>query len=260
MALLTSPPIDSKWQISWSMLESYEQCPLKFYHSYVLRETQPSHPSAFYGCAFHSLMRLVFERCEFGWAFASGEWGRVLRDERSGRDCMKYLAIGQAEIAEMELQGRQQLSTFFRMAADEGLLHPAEGVELSVKGHLRDHRVKAKIDLLTQTRYGLTLVDWKTGKPDRKHLHQLALYAGLVMRALGREVRAIAPAYLQTGQIYFQPVDADLRVEAGRHIVPVYEAMISDVEFSPRKNKYCKGCHLRAGGKCGLFNTCTVPS
>jgi CRISPR/Cas system-associated exonuclease Cas4 (RecB family) len=238
--------ITDKTQFSWSMMELYNQCPFKFYQSYGLKNKEPANIFGLYGCAFHNLLNDIYYRESFSPNYAYTAWKKVIQKEYELPSKNKqYENILEKDIGWVTGLGFKHIKNFFEIAKTENLLKPAVFTEKEIRGSYKKHKVVAKIDLGINTKYGLTLLDWKTGEENKKDFYQLGLYAALVEKKLGQKIEAVAPVYVKTGKIYYRIPDKELKKETSEYINKIYQAILSDNEFKAKENTYCKTCYLK---------------
>jgi len=248
---MKKPTIGDDFRLSWSSLNTYHQCPLKFYHKYILREKEPSGVPLLFGSAFHVLLDTIYKEEKFYPAFAEEVWPEILKKERANK---QYKHILGKDVKPLVSRGLREIKKFFTMASAEGLLKPAISSEQRVTANYRDHAMIGILDLCIETRHGITLIDWKTGKPDKKHIMQMILYAALLQKVLGIEVKAVAPCYTKFGTApEYTIITKELRVETGRFLKMIYERLIQDDEYLSNKNRYCNWCGVQFENKCPDF-------
>jgi len=235
----------STLQFSWSSFELYEQCPFKFYQKYIVGKTEPTNIFALYGCAFHTLLDHLYSTEKFNSKYAYAIWDKMLQKEYTLKYKEKqYSEITQDQVDKIKYLGFKHIKNFFELAISEGLLKPPMFTEQTVKGNYKTHKLVCKIDLGLVTKYGKTLLDWKTGEADKKHFYQLVLYSVLAEKKLGEKIEAIAPVYIKSKQIAYRQIDSNLKLEVSNYLSKLYQTIISDKIFAPKVNKYCKNCYL----------------
>lgn len=233
---------DDKRPLSFSALNLYSTCPFRYRKLYIEHKWEPASKYLLYGSAFHELLDTLYEKESFTSLSALQLWPKILDKEVLKK---KYSKITKKEILTAEANGRRDIGVFFELARRENILHPAIEHECALEGHYRQHVLKAKIDLITNVRGGIGILDWKTGNPDKKTLMQLALYAALYSKKTGRTVDWICPVYLRRKEMVYQAFDSDIQEEAGNFFSDIYEKYINDKEFLPKVNKYCNSCSFR---------------
>lgn len=237
-----------KPSLSYSSLDMYSTCPYRYRELYLRHKREPASKYLLYGSAFHELLDTIYLKENFASLFAFQLWPQILDKEMLKK---KYSTITNKEMLEIESNGRRDIPIFFELARRENLLHPAIEHECALEGHYRQHILKAKIDLVTAIRGGIGILDWKTGKPDRKVLMQLALYAVLYSKKTGRTVDWICPVYFKTKEVVYQAFDKDIQEEAGEYFSKIYEEFVKDKCFLPKVNRYCNTCSFKS--TCGKW-------
>lgn len=239
-------------QISWSMLELYRQCPFKFAKKYLEGLKEPTNIFALYGCAMHDLLDKIYKEERFNSKWAYAVWPQVLQKEyKNPKKQHQYGHLSQTEVEGFKYQGYAHIKNFFELGQQENILKPAIFTEKEIKGKYREHNIVVKIDLGINTKYGLTLADFKTGKPNKDSVYQCVLYTAVAQKEILEQIKAIALIYLKTKQMYYEEITMELRQRAGRYISETYEKMFSDKKYEPKKNEYCKYCFVK--NQCPLF-------
>lgn len=238
--------IKENQQFSWSMFEAYNQCPFTFYQKYCLKNWGPSNIFALYGCAFHNLLNIIYDREDFKPSYAYAIWEKVIQGEYKLVSKQKqYENILQKDIDWITGLGFGHIKNFFEVASAENLLKPAEFTEKDIRGHYKKYKLVVKIDIGLNTKYGLTLLDYKTGKEHKQDFYQLMLYAALAEKKLGKKIIAIAPFYIEGKKVCYREITDDLKRETSEYIDKSYQAILSDTEFNPKENEYCKTCYVK---------------
>ena len=230
------------YNLSYSAFELYQQCPFKYYQVYILKNREPANEYALYGVVIHSVLEQMYEKQEFTRTFALNLFSSLLDSESRKKN---YKKLSQKILQDLEVRGREDLLAFFLLAEREDLFGPCISQEQMLTGKFRSCRLRAKLDLVRSIKGGIGILDWKTGKPDRKNLLQLALYAVLYTKLKKQRVDWLVLVYLKTCEIHYIPFDATITQEAGKYFGDIYNGLIQDTQFSPKKNKYCNYCSFR---------------
>ena len=164
--------------VSWSGLQTFEQCPRRWAHTYLDKRTEPQGDAAFFGNLVHdALERVVKGECYGPHNYVSclsEVWGenqeeidaRWTSPERMQRsvEALRCVANGVEKMPERR----------------EAILHAEYELDVDVEGV----RVKGYIDRVDEgiDRDEVILIDYKTGKPPRSRYYsqafqQLKFYA-----------------------------------------------------------------------------------
>jgi len=236
--------------LSFSAFQTYDQCPYRYNQCYLKYVREPGNRYTLYGIAFHTLLDSMYAKENFTVLSALQSWVPILNKEFLKK---KYSRITKSEFKEVEKQGVREIEVFFELARRESLLHPALEHELSIEGNYQKHILKAKIDLVTTIKGGVGVLDWKTGKPEEKNLMQLALYAALYMKKTDINISWLVPVYIKTNEVVYQPFDEGIKRKAGIYFRNIYNELINDNKYLPKKNKNCYFCMFNKNGTCPLF-------
>lgn len=236
-----------KLTLSWSAFELYQTCPFKFYQKYVEKKKEPTNIYAMYGCAIHSLLAHLYYNNKFNSKYAYAIWPRILQEEYTlPNKVEQYSEIKQEQVDSFKWVGYKHIKNFFEIAIEENLLIQSDSVEESIRGKYKNSKLVIKLDLkLDLPKYGATLIDFKTGAEDKKGFYQLTLYTALWQKKKQEIIDTIALFYLKTKKIYYKKIDRKFREEVSQYIGKIYDSLVNDKEFLPKKNEYCKTCYLK---------------
>lgn len=234
-----------KIKFSWSSFDSYNKCPLQFYHRYILEQIPPSNISAFYGSALHALLDDIYKNENFYSKAVYAKWDRILQKEWKTewkKDQYKNITLKQVE--SIKFLGFKHIKNFFIIAEKENLLRPVEYSEKKLNANYKNHKITAKLDIIIKINGELVIIDWKTGKPKKEDLIQLVLYAAIFSKMEQKEIKKVAICYLNEGKIYYKDITPELKEKVSKYILSIYNRIISDKSFLPTPHEYCKNCNL----------------
>jgi CRISPR/Cas system-associated exonuclease Cas4 (RecB family) len=236
-----------KMNLSWSAFESYETCPFKFYQKYVEGKKEATNIYALYGCALHVLLDNIYTTQKFNSRYVYSIWERTLQGEyKLSSKQEQYREITQEAVDKIKWMGFRDIKNFFELAIEENILIPAKATEQTIRGNYKNHKLVCKIDLeIELPKYGNTLLDWKSGKEDKNSFYQLTLYAALYQKKKNKQIDTIAPVYIKNKKIYYRKIDKELKKEVGEYISRIYDSIMTDKIFLPKKNAYCSTCYLK---------------
>ncbi|MSO19785.1 MAG: ATP-dependent helicase [Acidobacteria bacterium] len=184
--------------LSISQLESYLDCPLKYYFGYVLQIPVPAAPALLFGTVMHAAAREVVRLvCEMRKdlsdleveAILNQHWDKVSMDDSLQE--AKYREQGMAQLKQLRDAWKERKIK---------LLHQEKPFEMQFGGC----RVTGRIDQVHRNEAGeVELLEFKTGRPktqkETDEMRQLTLYAEACRKVLGVKPEAIALCNL-TGQ------------------------------------------------------------
>ncbi len=184
--------------LSISQLESYLDCPLRYYFGYVLQIPVPAAPALLFGTVMHAAAREVVRLvCEMRKdlsdleveAILNQHWAKVSMDD----------SVQEAKYREQGLAQLKQLRDAWKERKIK-LLHQEKPFEMQFGGC----RVTGRIDQVQRNEAGkVELLEFKTGRPktqkETDEMRQLTLYAEACRKVLGVKPEAIALCNL-TGQ------------------------------------------------------------
>jgi len=231
--------------LSWSFFESYNQCPLKFYHKYILGEKEPSNMFALYGSAMHALLEHIYTEKKFDSKYGYFKWPIILQKEyKTQWKQYQYGHIPQKEVDQMKFVGFKHLKNFYNLAIKEDILREPLFIEEKLNGVYGGLKITGRLDIGFRTKLGVTLLDWKTGSEDLDSLRQLVLYALLYEQNFNQKIDAVGLAYLKLPKLIIEPLNKGLISKTGGYLKGIYNAILEHNECKPKKNAYCKTCHL----------------
>ena len=174
--LLTSDKLpfetDDGWlELSVTALGGYDFCPFEFYIQNVLRIVSPMGPQLEFGSLLHRVFELHNKSVMGGHDLGAAELHRLLDDSWTNRGYID------AQLAEADrVLAHQTLDGF--LTRESTLHRRIIGSEVPIKFEIPEAklRLRGKIDVLTQTKDGIEIRDYKTGrtKTDPEKLTKLA--------------------------------------------------------------------------------------
>lgn len=239
--------IDKKWQFSWSQFELYQQCPFKYYQQYLEKHWEPTNIFCLVGIVIHNLIERIYLEQNFDSQIWYKKWPLMLKEEYKGKSSSwKYKSVKQTDVDWQEGIGYTYLKNFFSLVNEYRLNKPAISIEETIKTtKFKQHSFKAKIDLVIEFKGGIALLDWKTGKPSKEVIKQLALYAAIYSVIRNQEIKWIVPVFLKTNELIKFPFDLKAKKGIKKYVDTIYNALITDKEWAPKKNLYCQYCSFK---------------
>jgi ATP-dependent helicase/DNAse subunit B len=242
-----------KIKISHSALESYHQCPQKYYLKHVLyiKPFVPVRWSLVTGVAFHKLMDHMYQTCNFDLKFLIREWKKIFLDslEEEGsafsdtKGHEKYLAYGYGVVKK-----------FHTFALDNGYLVKPIKSEWKFTEEVNGTIVTGVVDLVIQKKIGLPIeiLDFKTGwklptKEDVDKNKQLTIYDWAVKKVLGISDTIVGLLFPRKSCII-----SGVRTEADHQLVLDefinLDKNIKESHFEPNY-LHCKDCEFKGNCK-----------
>lgn len=257
MTSVTLPDMDvaagpGELLLSFSKVDTYQQCPLKYRFAAVDRIPTPPSPQLSWGSSLHAALE--------SW------WDRKLPEPPPISELLAalYERWDDTGFADME---RPEKVRWYRHAQQVLRRHhdqwapryrPAAAVEQWFDIDLGDAvRVRGFIDCVVPTGDGgFGIVDWKTNRraKTREHVEaslQLALYALAARRLWGRDPDWVALDFIVPGIRVDVPADRIDVDAAVRTVHEVAEAIRAE-QFEPQPSRLCDWCDYR--GMCPAFD------
>ncbi|HET9742428.1 MAG TPA: ATP-dependent DNA helicase [Terriglobales bacterium] len=239
---LDLPIFNGPIELSPSAIETFANCPLKFWLGRGWR--LPEEPSAAlqYGSAIHTALRDFFDAAKRGVRRSAEETIAIFREAFSASVVPEQL---QRDL--YEEQGAEQLRQF--VASQTGDPPPVLATEKSFRIALAEGiAVRGRIDRIDRVADGLVrIVDYKTGRPkksdDARMSIQLSIYAW-AMEKLER---------WRTERVVFHNIEDNTLVEATRSPRQLAEAEETVLEvadalhqrrFEPKTGMACRSCRF----------------
>lgn len=244
----TSPPLigpDGRVRLSFSRIDTYRSCPLRFRFSYIDR--LPSAPATYlsFGTSIHTALEAFHDRTLFGMP--------------SEQDLLGFLYDGwdssgfQREPREVQVREYRRAQDVLRRYHQRVRDHyrPAAETEKWFELPVGDHAtVVGSIDRIDIDDAGdHHVVDYKTGKlRDRQHVRrslQLALYALACEHLFGVLPASVSLDYVVAGTEIRVPRD-ELDLDAARDAVDQTARAVLDQAYDPTPSRLCDWCDHRA--------------
>ncbi len=237
------PPLDTTriLRLSPSAIESYSYCPLRFK---LERDWNlPEEPGAAmqFGSAIHTALMGYFDAQRKGKSLDAETVIASFLDEFAKAKIDEPL---QREL--FEQKGRRQLAAFLNSRAAKPHGHVAmieQRIELNIAGA----KVTGRIDRVDEDEDGLTVIDYKTGRPkNQKHADdslQLSIYAlGL---NTGKPVKAVVFENLEDGSTVIATRNSRQLSKAQEEVSEAAENIRAG-KFDPKTGFHCNWCAYRA--------------
>lgn len=230
-------------KLSWTSLNTYEQCPFKWKRQYLEGCWGPTNITLQFGLAMHNLGEDVFRTGEFDPKY----WTQLWEEKYFRPQLLKgRLFEVPANVYSYNLnKGYKAIWTFFRSGDEYNLFKkqiPKELIEMDLSGVFQGYVLKGASDLLIPYKDGYILVDLKTSCKERdEYARQLTLYAEF-LRKRGFKIYKLAVWYMCLGKFVYVKYD---RRDLVKEVYNVIKGMNAE-QYPARENEYCKYCHLKA--------------
>ena len=244
----TATPIHPSRQVrlSASQLQTFEDCPRRWFYDSVLRLADSTSVWADFGSLVHDVLeRFLSPGSTIEYSF---EALLDLADELWTDDIAQFAP--QREQARREL--RDVLSTWWQMEGQRFDRADVVEVEHEFDVSVGDHTVRGRIDRVDfdHDRHGLAVVDYKTGRHAPKESEvaddlQLAVYYLAALRS--PELAAKGPPtrlelrYIRLNKTFSQPITDDHEARAETRILEAAAEMLAE-QLEPLPTADCDHC------------------
>jgi DNA helicase-2/ATP-dependent DNA helicase PcrA len=243
--------IDTTKRISYSQLNTYEECPKKYKYAYVLRVPSKPHASLSFGTTIHNTLRDFYS---------------LLRDSQEGLEGIvekptkkkllelyetHWISMGYDSKAHEEKRkesGKKILEKYFDNLYDEN--ERPYRLEETFSVHIDESVFVGKIDRIDMVDDSkdvkeVEIIDYKTGKVKsksniKKDL-QLPLYVLFAEEKLGFKVVSAKYIFVEHSEVVEVDISEEKKKEARKKVVEIIEE-IKKNNFIPTPGYLCKYC------------------
>lgn len=235
--------------ISFSKLQLYDQCPFKFYQSYLLKNREPATIHMEKGSALHYAMEQAYKQQNFDLLFLTKTFIESF-DKR-------VYKFDTREINKSIEDGRSDLIKIHKFILKNKLNRKPILIEQKYSRNYRGMELKVVIDLMIEWKGKLLILDWKFGQRKHNHKYQVGLYGGVVAREFPE--KEIVGALIYGDKPTLKPFEftQEFRKECSDYISNIFNRLINDKEFKPKQCPGCFKCYLTS--KCPLQNNFILP-
>ncbi len=243
-------PVSSGYQVtslSYSDLGAFDTCPLQFYYRKALNMPSPSRPIMTFGSILHSVLETAARLLMTGGDITldnlksdfQSRWGRVRLDDPDQKDRMGQTAT---ELLEYFMDAQSKLG--------------GQPMELEQKFALELGGIKltGRIDRVDKSPVGLEIIDYKTGRMDKKALKddlQLPIYSLACKELYGEYPIRLMYMFLKSKEVFEKSFDPEGMDEIENIIVDKIEKIKSS-DFTATPGFQC--------GNCGYNQICPASS
>jgi DNA helicase-2/ATP-dependent DNA helicase PcrA len=243
--------IDTTKRVSYSQLNTYEDCPKKYKYSYVLRVPSKPHASLSFGSTIHNTLKDFYTLLKDSREGFEGIVEKPTEEKLLELYDMHWLSQGYDSKAHEEkrrLSGKNMLKKYYKDLYSED--QRPYRLEESFSVHVGESVFVGKIDRIDIVNEGkdkleVEIIDYKTGKVKndaniKKDL-QLPLYALFAEQKLGLKVVAAKYIFVEHGEVVEVDVSEERKEAAKNRVVEIIEN-IKEKDFAPTPGYLCRYC------------------
>jgi DNA helicase-2/ATP-dependent DNA helicase PcrA len=186
--------------LSYTDINSFDNCPLQFYFGKILRAPSPPSSAMIFGSAIHNVLE------EAGKSLIAGEEITIDKLLSNFEERWRKIRLGDPDQKERLRQRASQLFGNF-MTARSHLRGETKEVEKRFDFETAGIRITGKIDRIDRTPDGFEIIDYKTGKLDEKKLKsdfQLPIYSLACRELYGEFPSRVTYLFLTETEPYSQ--------------------------------------------------------
>lgn len=243
--------IDTTKRVSYSQLNTYEDCPKKYKYAYLFKVPSKPHASLSFGSSIHNTLR------DFYSLHKDAREGLVGIVEKPNEQKLielyeqNWISQGYDSKAHEEkrrISGKKILKDYYTNLYDEN--QKPYSLEESFSVHVGESVFVGKIDRIdivddSGEKMEVEIIDYKTGKVKnesniKKDL-QLPLYALFAEEKLGLKVVSAKYVFVEHGEVVEVDVSESRKIEARERVVEIIK-MIKSQDFKATPGYLCKYC------------------
>lgn len=238
--------------LSYSQIEVFNLCPLKYKFSYVLGLPTPPSAALSFGNTIHETMRDFYQKAIAGQNPSKDDLRRIFEEN------WNYLGYAsRAHEEKYKKEGIKLLEGYFEKTYNPRVLPIALEQSFSIK--IGGARINGKIDRIDPAEDGIEIIDYKTGKAStQKEIDkdlQLSLYALTategVLTQMGVLKQTPRPENVTVSFYFFDTQEKISTVKKAGDLNKVREDLVEKVEeirvsgFSPAPGMHCDFCSYK---------------
>ncbi len=227
--------------VSYSQIDTYKTCPLRYKYSYVLSVPQPPNHVFSFGTSIHDTLRDFHTKLMF--------------DDVSQQNLLEiydqnWIPVGymNKKHAEQRFEEGKELLKDYYMKNKNLKTKPIaleKGFNIRINGTKLYGRID-RVDKLSDG--GVEIIDYKTGKPkDQKAVDkdmQITIYALGVKEALGYDPKKLSFYFLENGQKITTTRDKK-QIDSAKGVVSEVVDRIESGEFGANPGFHCDWCSYK---------------
>lgn len=234
-------------RLSYTQIEAFDLCPLKYYYRYVLKIPTPPAAAASFGQSVHEALRSFYELVKR----REPVTGNTLIDLLD----KKWVPLGYTSKSHEERTkkgGREMLAAFYKRAFDPTKI-PMSLEQFFVVRITPSLKISGKIDRIDEVGDRLEIIDYKTGRvPTQREIDkslQMTVYALAATDpgVLGKTAENVILSF------YFLKEQQKISTTRTKHQLDVAKSelvekarKIDTSTFEPRVGKHCDFCEFRS--------------
>jgi DNA helicase-2/ATP-dependent DNA helicase PcrA len=243
--------IDTTKQVSYSQLNTYEECPKKYKYAYVLRVPSKAHASLSFGTTIHNTLRDFYSLLKDSQEGLEGIVEKPTKKKLLELYETHWISRGydsKAHEEKRKASGKKILKEYF-----DNLYNEEERpyrLEETFSVHIDESVFVGKIDRIdivddSKDIKEVEIIDYKTGKVKsksniKKDL-QLPLYALFAEEKLGLKVVNAKYIFVEHSEVVEVDISEEKKKEARKKVVEIIEE-IKKNNFIPTPGYLCKYC------------------
>jgi DNA helicase-2/ATP-dependent DNA helicase PcrA len=243
--------IDTTKRVSYSQLNTYEDCPKKYKYAYVLRVPSKAHASLSFGTTIHNTLKDFYTLHK-----ESKEGLEGIVEEPNEEKLLELYAThwvsrgydSKDHEKKRKRSGEKMLREYYKNLYRED--QKPYRMEESFSVHVNDSVFVGKIDRIdivddSKEKLEVEIIDYKTGKVKneaniKKDL-QLPLYALFAEEKLGLKVVGAKYIFVEHSEVVEVDVSREKKEEAREKVVEIIEE-IRKRNFAPTPGYLCRYC------------------
>lgn len=240
---MTRPPIT---YLSFSQVDAFDKCPLLYRYRYIQRIPTPSSPAAVFGSVVHQTLKDFYQTALDGKKPTKRDLLAILE-----KNWVDEGYTSKAHEKRMKKEAERMLKKFYDQGYDQDRLPKYLEQQFIIKAK-EGLRIGGRIDRIDETKTGMEIIDYKTGKEiDQKELDkslQMSIYA---LAATDPGVLAQNPEnvvfsfyFLGTGKKKTTQRTKEQLVQAKKDLVQKAKEMEKS-QFEPKPGVWCDFCEYR---------------
>ncbi|MBT3704801.1 UvrD-helicase domain-containing protein [Candidatus Peregrinibacteria bacterium] len=240
-----------KRSLSFSQIDTFNTCPLKYGYRYVLNVPTPSHHAANFGTSIHETLKDFYRALtdrSVG-VEASGEMSFSFLIELFEKNWISNGYENDAHEEARKEQGKKMLEQFFNSNNDPWVI-PAY-IEKNFNLKIGEYMLNGRIDRIDKLDGGFfEVIDYKTGKSKarltKENKLQLYIYALACRDVLNIPVKKLTLYYLEDGEKQSLSLSKGYdELDSVRDDVLAYIAAMKESDFTPTPGFLCNYCDYR---------------
>jgi len=239
--------------LSYSQIESFNICPLQYKYRYLARIPVPPSAAQTFGETIHETMRDFYQRAIAGQKPTKDDLLKILEENWNP---LGYSSKTQEE--RFKKKGEKILSEFFDKSYDHKKLPKTMEQVFSIK-IAPNFKVGGKIDRIDETKDGIEIIDYKTGRaPEKKDIEkdlQLTVYALVAtdgtLEFMGVLDKTPKPDQVKISFYFFENQEKATGVRTKEQLEQAKKELIqkaeeiSKSEFLPTPGRMCDFCDYK---------------